>query len=67
MQSISLLIKKIIYLYPTKMQTKHKIFISPLHEQNTNFLDNLHIINLSFIWVLPVRLLEFSISYKYVH
>ena len=49
MQSISLLIKKIIYLYPTKMQTKHKIFISPLHEQNTNFLNNLHIINSKFM------------------
>ena len=61
------MLKKLIYLHQTKIQNKHKISISSLHEQNTNFLDNLHIINLSFIRVLPVRLLEFSIRGQYVH
>ena len=32
-----------------KVQTKHKIFVPPLYEQNTNFLNNLHIINSNFM------------------
>ena len=44
-----LMIKIIIYLYQTKLQFKHKIFILQLHEQNTNSLNNLHIINSNFM------------------
>ena len=31
------MIKIIIYLHQIKVQTKYKIFISSLHEQNANF------------------------------
>ena len=43
------MIKIFFYLHQIKVQTKHKISISPLYEQNTNSLNNLHIINSNFI------------------
>ena len=52
---------KLIYLHQTKMQTKQKKSISSLHEQNTNFLNNLYIIYSRFTWALTIRQLEFCI------